>query len=90
MEPAEQNTFARFLTRWQGVTVKRRGLDALLDVVESLQGVALLASEIERDILPARIATIPQDDLDTLMAAGEVVWVGVEQWVSATGAWRST
>jgi ATP-dependent helicase Lhr and Lhr-like helicase len=79
VEPVEQSTFARFLTRWQGVTVKRRGLDALLDVVESLQGVALPASEIERDILPARIAQYSSTDLDTLMAAGEVVWVGVEQ-----------
>ncbi len=79
VEPAEQNTFVRFLTRWQGVAVKRRGLDALLDVVESLQGVALLASEIERDILPARIAHYSAGDLDTLMAAGEVIWVGVEQ-----------
>ncbi|HEY2120675.1 MAG TPA: DEAD/DEAH box helicase [Candidatus Acidoferrum sp.] len=79
VEPVEQHTFARFVTRWQGVTVKRRGLDALLDVIESLQGVALPASEIERDILPARLAGYSRNDLDTVMAAGEVVWVGVEQ-----------
>jgi ATP-dependent Lhr-like helicase len=79
VEPVEQHTFARFVTRWQGVTVRRRGLDALLDVIESLQGVALPASEIERDILPARLARYSRNDLDTVMAAGEVVWVGVEQ-----------
>ena len=39
--PAEQHTFARLLTRWQGVTVPRRGLDALLDAIEILQGAAL-------------------------------------------------
>ena len=72
-------TFARFLTRWQGVTVKRRGLDALLDAIEKLQGTALLASELEREILPARLAGFSAGDLDMLMAAGEVVWVGVEQ-----------
>ena len=79
IEPVEQNTFARFIARWQGVTVKRRGLDALLDVIESLQGVALPASEIERDILPARLADYSRNDLDTVMAAGEVVWIGVER-----------
>ena len=79
VEPVEQSTFVRFSTRWQGVTVPRRGLDALLDTIETLQGAALLASELEREILPARIADYHPGDLDALMAAGEVVWVGVEQ-----------
>jgi ATP-dependent Lhr-like helicase len=78
IEPVEQNTFARFAMRWQGVTVPRKGLDALLDTVESLQGVAVLASELEREILPLRIADYRAGDLDTLMAAGEIVWLGVE------------
>jgi ATP-dependent helicase Lhr and Lhr-like helicase len=79
VEPVEQRTFARFATRWQGVTIKRRGLEALLDAVETLQGCALLASDIEREILPARIADYRPGDLDTLIAAGEVVWVGLQQ-----------
>src|SRR5208283_3651058 len=79
VEPVEQKTFARFVMRWQGVMVKRRGLDALLDVIESLQGAALSVSEIERDIFPARLMEYSRNDLDQVMAAGEVVWVGVEQ-----------
>lgn len=79
VEPAEQNTFARFTARWQGVTVRRRGLESLLDAVENLQGAALLASELEREILPARIAEYRAGDLDTAMASGQVVWVGLEQ-----------
>ncbi|HUL33757.1 MAG TPA: DEAD/DEAH box helicase [Candidatus Eisenbacteria bacterium] len=79
VEPVEQATFARFLTRWQGVASKRRVAGALLDVVESLQGAALLASEVERAILPARLSDYKTGDLDTLMAAGEIVWVGLEQ-----------
>ena len=75
----EQRTFARLLTRWQGISVPRRGLDALLDTIESVQGASLLASDLERDILPARIAGYQRSDLDMLMAAGEVAWVGVEQ-----------
>ncbi len=79
VEPVEQRTFALFSARWQGVASKRRGLDALLDSIETLQGAALLASEVEREILRARIADYQTGDLDTLMAAGEVVWVGLEQ-----------
>src|SRR5580704_10887896 len=79
VEPVEQRTFARFTTRWQGVATRRRGLDALLDAVENLQGSALLVSELEREILPARIADYRSADLDAVMAAGEVVWVGLEQ-----------
>jgi ATP-dependent helicase Lhr and Lhr-like helicase len=79
VEPVEQRTFARFAVRWQGVTVLRRGVDALLDAVESLQGTAILASELEREILPARVADYRAGDLDTVMSAGEVVWVGLEQ-----------
>lgn len=79
VEPVEFGTFARFLTRWQGVTVPRRGLDALLDAIENLQGTAVLASDLEREILPARISKYQPTDLDTLMAAGEVVWVGLEK-----------
>src|SRR5579863_7287423 len=79
VEPVEQRTFARFTTRWQGVATRRRGLDALLDAVENLQGAALLVSELEREIFPARIADYRSADLDAVMAAGEVVWVGFEQ-----------
>ena len=79
VEPVEQHTFARFSARWQGVAAPRRGLDALLDGIEALQGAGVLASELERDILPARIQNYQPGDLDALMAAGEVVWAGIER-----------
>ncbi len=78
IEPVEQRTLARLFTRWQGVVQPRRGLDALLDAVEALQGAALPASLLETEILPARIVGYQPADLDTLIAAGEVVWVGLE------------
>ena len=78
VEPVEQRTLARLFTRWQGVVQPRRGLDALLDVIENLQGAPLPASLLETEILPARIADYKSADLDTLIAAGEVVWVGLE------------
>ena len=77
-EPVEQRTLARLFTRWQGVVQPRRGLDALLDTIENLQGAALLASLLETEILPARISGYQPADMDTLVAAGEVVWVGLE------------
>jgi ATP-dependent Lhr-like helicase len=76
--PAEQHTFVRLLTRWQGVAVPRRGLDALLDSIEILQGAVLTASDLEREILPARVLDYSPNDLDTLMASGSVVWIGRE------------
>jgi len=80
VEPVEQHTLARFFTHWQGLLTPRRGasLDALLDAIESLQGAPLAASLIESAILPARIADYAPGGLDTLIAAGEVAWAGVE------------
>ena len=69
----------RFLTRWQGVTVPRRGLDALLDTSKFCRARRFLLPSWRREILPARVADYHPSDLDTLMAAGEVMWVGVEQ-----------
>ena len=78
IEPVEQAMFARLQTHWQGVLQPRRGLDALLDAIDNLQGAPLPASILENSILPARIANYSPANLDTLMAAGEVVWCGVE------------
>ena len=78
VEPVDPSVLGRLVTRWQGVTRRRRGLDALLDVIESLQGVPMAASVLESEILPARIEDYAPSDLDTLLAAGEVIWSGVE------------
>ena len=78
VEPVEQRVLARLLTRWQGVVQPRRGLDALLDVIETLQGAPLPASVLETEILPARLNGYRTADLDTLIAAGEVTWVGFD------------
>ena len=82
VEPVEQHTLARFLTHWQGLLAPRRTgpahLDALLDAIEILQGAPLPASLLETSILPARIADYTPAGLDTLIAAGEVAWAGVE------------
>jgi ATP-dependent Lhr-like helicase len=78
IEPAEPRLLARLETHWQGVLARRRGLDALLDTIESLQGAPLPASLLESQILSARLARYAPADLDTLIAAGEVVWSGID------------
>ena len=78
VEPVAPTVLGRLVTTWQGVTRRRRGLDALLDAIETLQGAPLPASIFEREILAARVEGYLPGDLDTLAAAGEVVWCGVE------------
>jgi ATP-dependent Lhr-like helicase len=78
VEPVEQQMLARLNTHWQGVLQRRRGLDSLLDTIESLQGAPLPASLVETAILPARLANYAPGQLDTLIAAGEVVWMGLD------------
>jgi ATP-dependent helicase Lhr and Lhr-like helicase len=76
IEPVDAPTFARFLPAWQGVGRHRRGLDALVETIEQLQGVAIPASVLERDVLPARVDGYRPSMLDELCAAGELVWIG--------------
>ncbi|MEZ5284307.1 MAG: crosslink repair DNA glycosylase YcaQ family protein [Vicinamibacterales bacterium] len=78
VEPVEPAVLGRFLVSWHGLGRRRRGLDGLLDVVEQLQGAPLVASTLERDVLPARVDRYTPSLLDTLVSAGEVVWSGVE------------
>jgi ATP-dependent Lhr-like helicase len=78
VEPVEPRALARALAEWQGVSRRARGLDAVLDAVERLQGAPLPASLLETDLLPARVEGYVRGDLDALAAAGEVLWVGVE------------
>src|SRR5207247_8935240 len=47
VEPVDQPVLGRFATTWQGIVKRRRGPDALLDVVEQLQGAPIAASALE-------------------------------------------
>jgi ATP-dependent Lhr-like helicase len=78
IEPVDAEALGRFALSWHGIGSGRTGLEPLLDAIEQLQGAAIPVSVLEREILPARVETYEPAMLDTLMAAGEVVWVGVE------------
>ena len=70
IEPVDAEALGRFLVSWHGVGSGRRGLEALLDAIEQLQGAAVPASVLEREVLPARVDDYTPAMLDTLMSAG--------------------
>ncbi len=76
VEPVEGDALARFLPAWQNVGPTRRGLDALVEALGVLQGAPISASVLEADVLTARVLGYRPADLDALMTAGDVVWVG--------------
>ena len=88
VEPVESGTLARFLPRWHGIGQRRRGVDALVDVVAQLQGAPLVASALDRDILRARLPEHEPADLDALCTSGDVVWVGAGAIGSTDGRIR--
>tara|TARA_R110002072_G_scaffold271038_2_gene430922 strand:- start:18537 stop:23168 length:4632 start_codon:yes stop_codon:yes gene_type:complete len=76
IKPVSADACSRFLIDWHGIGRRRKGTEALLDVVEQLQGLPLPASCLERDILPARLPEYRPGELDELCSAGEVIWQG--------------
>jgi ATP-dependent Lhr-like helicase len=85
VEPVDPAALARFLPEWHGITpvggapVPYRGsaaLERLAEVMDQLAGLAIPASVLERDVLPARIPGYQPRLLDELGALGEVGWVG--------------
>ncbi|GIH13723.1 ATP-dependent helicase [Rugosimonospora africana] len=88
IEPVPPAALARFLPAWQHVGSSARGVEATAAAIESLQGLAVPASALERLVLPARVANYSPAYLDELCASGEVVWSGAgaiaggDGWVS--------
>ncbi|HXI79656.1 MAG TPA: DEAD/DEAH box helicase, partial [Verrucomicrobiae bacterium] len=85
VEPVDPAAFGRFLPGWQGLSAARdepaplrqvAALERLAEVIDQLAGVALPASVLERDVLPARVPGYQPRLLDELGALGEVAWVG--------------
>jgi len=65
---------ARFLPAWHGIGVKAGGTDRLLEVVFQLQGLALPASVIERDVSAARTRATMRSRANRL-AASSRAWL---------------
>ncbi len=74
--PVDAAALGRFLPRWHGVGAGRRGLGALREVLQQLEGAPLPFGELEARILPARVLDFAPRMLDELGAMGELVWIG--------------
>ncbi len=85
VEPVDPAALGRFLPAWQGIAAAGEtlaplrpvaALERLAEVVDQLAGLAIPASVLERDVLPARVPGYQPRLLDELGAMGEVAWVG--------------
>jgi ATP-dependent Lhr-like helicase len=91
VEPVDHAAFARFLLSWHRIQavdpsrdgegnresrIANRELDRLRDALTRLEGFALPASVLERDVLPARVPGYQPRLLDELGASGELAWAG--------------
>ncbi len=85
IEAVDHRQFAAFVAEWQGVTKPRRGIDALFEAVEQLQGVPLPASALETEILPARVESYREGQINELLMSGDLVWRGLEPVGSSDG-----
>ncbi len=72
VEPTEQSALGRFLPAWHGIG--RRA--SLREALVPLQGLPLPVSLWETEVLPRRVPNYQPALLDSLCAAGELVWVG--------------
>lgn len=77
IEPVSSADYMRFLLSWQnlGSDEQLQGPQALLSVIEQLEGFEAPAAAWEGDILPARLTDYDPAWLDTLCLAGKVTWV---------------
>ncbi|GLW62769.1 DEAD/DEAH box helicase [Actinomadura rubrobrunea] len=78
VEPSPPEALGRFLPAWHGIAggSRLRGIDALVQAIEQLQGAAVPASALETLVLPSRVPGYSPAMLDELTSAGEVIWAG--------------
>ncbi len=72
----DAQTYAKFLPQWHGVGDPSRAPGRLREVIAALEGLPMPYSELERHVLPVRVAGFSPRMLDELGAMGELCWVG--------------
>jgi ATP-dependent Lhr-like helicase len=92
VEPVERRDFMRFLFDWQHLTSeeRRRGADALPDVIAQLEGFEAAAGAWESELLPARLGDYSGAWLDDLCRTGKIVWTRIGGSGSGAGTIRTT
>ena len=79
IEPVAPRDFVRFLFDWQHLTpaTRMQGPDALLMVLDQLEGCEVAAGAWESDVLPARIEGYEPAWLDEHCLTGRYVWARI-------------
>ncbi|GAA4714726.1 ATP-dependent helicase [Nocardioides conyzicola] len=85
IEPVEPESLGRFLSAWQHVNGRLRGVDGVLSVIDQLAGCAVPASALEPLVLGSRVRDYEPSYLDELTASGEVIWAGHAALTGADG-----
>lgn len=82
VHPVSGRDYARFLLAWHGIDGDEASMasaepgEALLSAIDQLQGCPVPASALEADILASRVPHYRPQDLDLMLARGEVVLEG--------------
>ncbi len=76
IQPVDQAQYVRFLLRWQYCGRVLTDSEGLVEAIEQLCALPLVASTLETMILPQRVANYTPALLDGLLGAGDVCWVG--------------
>jgi len=87
IEPVERADFMRFLADWQHLSsaTRMQGREALVSVVEQLEGYQAAAAAWEADLLPARLKDYGGTWLDELCRSGRIVWARLAGRLKASG-----
>ena len=88
IEPVAARDFMRFLFDWQRVTpgTRMQGPDAMLAVLDQLEGTEVAAGAWESDVLPSRISGYEPAWLDEQCLAGRYVWTRISEPARAAAA----
>ena len=91
IEPVALRDFMRFLLDWQRVTpaTRMQGPDAMLVVLDQLEGTEVAAGAWESEVLPARINGYEPAWLDEHCLAGRYVWARIGEASRESAAVRA-
>jgi ATP-dependent Lhr-like helicase len=92
IEPVAARDFMRFLFDWQRVTpgARMQGPEAMVAVLDQLEGTEVAAGAWESEVLPARISGYEPAWLDEQCLAGRYVWARISEPASAVAPVRAT
>ncbi|MEM7280128.1 MAG: DEAD/DEAH box helicase [Pseudomonadota bacterium] len=89
IEPVSPAQYMQFLFHWQGLSDRAEGAEALVQVLEQLEGFSSPAGSWDTELLPARLFQYTPDMLDTLCASGKTSWLRLDV-KPASGSKRSS